>query len=84
MKYRVYCYEVWGNEEDGYEVNNVFGTDMIVDIGLDDTKEAILAKLGVKESEFDDYGMDWDGASFIWFNYRDVPAGELRPEDTED
>lgn len=25
-RYRLYTYDVWGNEEEGYEVNNVFST----------------------------------------------------------
>lgn len=32
MKYRINELDVWGNDEDGYEINDVFKTDYIIDL----------------------------------------------------
>ena len=31
MKYRINELDVWGNDEDGYEINDIFKTDIIID-----------------------------------------------------
>lgn len=50
MDYALYTYDVWGNDEDGYEVNNVFGTDDVAHIteDLDDNDITLtLIKQGI-------------------------------------
>ena len=41
MKYQLYSYDVWGNKKDGYQVNNVFKTDMIIEVKTDSDEELI-------------------------------------------
>jgi hypothetical protein len=46
--WRLYTYDVWGNEEDGFEVNDVFRTDTAVDVESEEdeknTESAILSE----------------------------------------
>lgn len=52
--YRLYTYDVWGNDNDGYEVNDVYRQSDTVEIDFRDwTDEQILAALK-------DAGI-WDG-----------------------
>lgn len=43
--HKVIGYDVWGNDEDGYEVNDVYTTNYIIDIEAYDTDETIVSKL---------------------------------------
>ena len=45
MKMQLVEYDVWGNAEEGFEVNNVFRTDAYYEIGDEDTKEDVVHKL---------------------------------------
>jgi hypothetical protein len=64
MEYKVYTYDLWGNERDGFEVNDVYGTDLIAEINEDMTDKQIIQELkGIgllkktcKDSEFHIYG----------------------------
>ena len=44
-KYKVYTYDVWGNSEDGYDVNDRFSSSFSVLVSPDDTEKDILDKL---------------------------------------
>ena len=43
--YTVISYELWGNPEEGFQVNDMHRTDIKVDIDLDDTDEQIIERL---------------------------------------
>ena len=81
-------YDVWGNEKDGYEVNNVFPFERDVVIqkevyeNLDNEKELIrfIKRLfGLKKNlRFDNFEFDGDFDCIIFINYNGYPIGELR------
>lgn len=44
MEFSIYELDVWGNSEDGYEVNDVIATDTIIDVDdIDNNNEIIDA-----------------------------------------
>ena len=45
MKFEIIQYDVWGNPQDGFEVNNSFSTGIFIDINENDTDKTILKKL---------------------------------------
>lgn len=45
MLYRVYTYDVWGNEKDGWDVNDVYQTSDYVDIPDSPTDAQIITAL---------------------------------------
>jgi hypothetical protein len=45
MKFRVYALDVWGNSEDGYEVNNCIATDNIIELSDDWTPKDIAEQI---------------------------------------
>lgn len=80
-RYREYGYDVWGNNKDGYEVNDVFKRDIVE---IDDQKDLIkemrkqgLIKKGVRSKSI---GIDGEpGYTFyITDNRNGCPAFELR------
>ena len=84
QKYRLYTYDVQGNEEDGYDVNDVFKTSEIYDIdpGWDNKtlikrlKSQGLIKKGIRSSSIEIGGDD----VIITFDYKGKPEFELREE----
>lgn len=65
--YRVVWFDVWGNEKDGFEVNNRYVTDDIVYISDDATRKEILQALynmriintcDMQKLSVDDYSYD--------------------------
>jgi len=45
MKYQVYTYDVWGNKTDGFFVNDVFKTDLVLELpDRDDLKDNEIIK----------------------------------------
>ena len=79
MKYRLYRYDLWGNEEDGYAVNDVFETDTVLKINSGASSRSIIRKIKKKYSRFSDY--DVTGEDIIYVNYMDNPCCEMRRED---
>ena len=91
MKYRLYTYELLGNEENGYEVNDIFASEIAIDIGPDDYDETIIKKARAamtvqqrkrryRSKDFRIEGRD-TAECFIWIIYKGVPFCELRPEE---
>jgi hypothetical protein len=86
--YRVYTYDVWGNADNGYDVNDVYRSGETVEIP-DDTSSrdipgilhaaGILSDEGLETVEVDDAYMD---ATTIYLCRKDdgMPVCELRPE----
>ena len=76
-KYEIIAYEVWGNEEEGYEVNSAIKTGIV--IYTDTSKASICKKL-----ELDDpYKIDVDATNegVIYVDYEGKPYCELREID---
>lgn len=45
MEFRVYALDVWGNSEDGYEVNDCIATDNIIELSDDWTPKDIAEQI---------------------------------------
>lgn len=83
MKYEYISYDVWGNESDGYEVNQAFTTGQFVDIPADATDKDILISLirqdFIKDSIcFDAVQIDGEPEYSLYFEYNGKPEFELR------
>lgn len=52
MKMQLIEYETWGNAEDGYDVNDVYKTDIFYDIGASDNDEDIIWKFKNEKKKF--------------------------------
>ena len=75
-KYEIFYYDVWGNEEEGYSVNDVIPTGII--IYTDTSKSSLCKKLGLD----DPYKIDVDyNEGVIYIDYDGKPYCELRKKD---
>ena len=84
MKYEYISYDVWGNESDGYEVNQSFTTGEYVDIDPDSTDKELLVSLirqdFIKDSiSFDAVTITGEREYSLYFDYNGKPEFELRP-----
>lgn len=86
-RYRLYNYDVWGNEHDGFEVNDVYRTSTIVDIPDDANDETIIrilkAEGAIKRNiRFKSIEIDGELEYSLYFTYRPTgrPEFELRRE----
>ena len=90
MKYNLYIYDLQGNDEDGFVVNNVYLNTS--NIELDDcdleTDDTLLAALKTQDLvsnsvDIDKLNFDWqedsNGNFTIYIDYDGNPACELRP-----
>jgi hypothetical protein len=86
--YRLYLLDVWGNENDGYDVNDKFKTDFKVTVGNDFCDAELIESLKNiyfdpsidpfdKDIEVNDIGDD----SVLYIDYKGKPQIELRLED---
>jgi hypothetical protein len=84
--YRYYSYDVWGNERDGYEVNDVFRTPdtyEIPDEGGDDAVFNALKKQGFMRPRVLRRLFELAPGSdenVLYLEYKGRPEGELRRE----
>lgn len=84
MLYQWVTYDVLGNAQDGYEVNDVYPTDTTIELASEDDDEAILSGLiaagalipNVKRSDVDIDGND--GLLYLNEASDGYPLGELR------
>jgi len=88
MKMRAYAYDVWGNENEGYWVNDRYNTGEVYDVDLGLKDKDLIASLkrqgcitkGIHAKsvtiEGDEYG--------LYFEYKGRPDFELVPEDIDD
>lgn len=75
-KYEIFDYDVWGNEEEGYDVNDVIPTGII--IYTDTSKSSLCKKLGLD----DPYKIDvLFSEDVIYIDYDGEPYCELRKKD---
>ena len=75
-KYEFFDYDVWGNEEEGYSVNDVIPTGII--IYTDASKASICENLGVYAQDKIDVYYNED---VIYIDYDGKPYCELRKKD---
>ena len=54
MRYRLYTYDLWGNARDGYDVNDVYRTGVVIELPDDASDYLINRRLGER-------GITWDG-----------------------
>jgi uncharacterized Zn ribbon protein len=82
--YRLYTYDVWGNEKDGYEVNDVFKSSELYSFDeklsyenlIKELKKQGLIKKGLHVKSIEIGGDDLT----ITFDYKGKPEFELRQE----
>lgn len=86
-KYKLYLYDVWGNNKDGYEVNNVHAALITLDGTIFNTENVIIS---IKETD-SDYsinrkikcrGVQWEHLGtdeYYGYQKNGKPFGELRP-----
>lgn len=83
--YRLISYDVWGNEKDGYEVNQAFYTDERYTLESDWTNEQVikaLRKQGCLKKYIRTRCIEIDGDDkTMYFNYKGRPEFELRMEE---
>ena len=74
IKYEIFDYELWGNEEEGYTVNDVVPTGIF--IFTDTSKSSLCKKLGLD----DPYKIDVDATNgdVLYVYYEGKPYYELR------
>lgn len=86
-QYKVISYDVWGNEDDGFEVNNAFYTPYTVEITDRDNDQAIVRKLidvgycseeALRELELDPH-IDHSHTIYLVERKNCKPFCELRP-----
>ena len=77
MKYQGYTYDVWGNEEDGYEVNNVSYTGEDFDIPEDATDAEIVRCINGLNITVDP-GIGDEETLYLISTIDGKPIGELR------
>ena len=75
-KYEIFDYDVWGNEEEGYDVNDVIPTGVF--IFTDTSKSSICKKLGLDDPYKIDVLFSEDS---IYIDYDGKPYCELRKKD---
>lgn len=90
--WRLYELDVWGNDEDGYDVNDVFRTGFTVDFEDDISDgdlitlladEGLIKKTMTSRTHREDIEIDGDEFT-IYFNYKGRPEFELRKEEDEE
>ena len=75
-KYEIFDYDVWGNDEEGYSVNDVIPTGIV--IYTDTSKSSICKKLGLD----DPYKLDvYYSEDVIYIDYDGNPYCEIRKID---
>lgn len=82
--YRLYAYDVWGNSEDGFNVNDTFRTTETVELSLSDDENQILKALvaGDVIEAREDFEIDASNEEtiFLTSTVDGMPVGELRIE----
>jgi hypothetical protein len=83
--YRLYTYDVWGNEKDGYEVNDCFKTSEVYEIDNDLSDKDLIKSLktqGLIKKGIHAKSITIDGEPdyTFYFEYKGRPEFELRLE----
>ena len=89
MKYRLYTYDLWGNEEDGYEVNDVFRQNTVFELAQvhmvisDEKFIRYLRRKGLAVKKYarnKDFTTNMSSEDIIYVDYKGYPLFELRME----
>ena len=94
MDYKVLGYDVWGNEEDGYEVNDLYPTPFSISVTenmRDDTIVTRLVEVGfldkkaLEPKELKDFVIEGEHGYYLYLyqEYNRYPVCELRPVEEE-
>jgi hypothetical protein len=90
MNYRLITYDVWGNNEDGFYVNNKFKTETMIDVSSDASDEKIIGILKEKgiltdKANKNNIQIDGESDSVLFFedSERGMPLFELVNETIE-
>jgi hypothetical protein len=80
--YKLYTYDLWGNDKDGYTINDYYAQE-IYEISEDLTDDQIFKMIGIKHQsrrhvEIDDAISDHDYALYIIRKKDNKPICELR------
>jgi hypothetical protein len=82
VNYKVYSYDLLGNDEDGYEVNDVSYSGITIDVEENDSDAVVLQKLkdvGYIKNHVGSITGDGEFGDILYFDYEGYPAFELRP-----
>ena len=85
MKKQLCSYDIWGNEKDGYQVNNVFAEDIYIEVTdktsdkdiIQQAKKKGFLNKHIKDSSFDIEGED-DFTLYVTYTPKCMPIFELR------
>jgi hypothetical protein len=83
MRYQLYTYDVWGNEKDGYEVNNIFSTNAIYELDENMTDKEIVKALkdqGLIKKGIHTSSIEIDGEMDYTLYFDDVKGGHCKPD----
>jgi len=80
--YRLYTYDLWGNSEDGFEVNDIMSTGLTYDIPDEATDAEILAIVFEGDKESFEVNGNYCCSDTIYIDSVEegAPAYELRKE----
>lgn len=81
-QYRVFTYDLWGNDEDGYEVNDVYRQSQTLTIAEEatdsDIKTLLLRECFTAGSDIEKITIN--GEETLYIEYDGKPVAELRKE----
>ncbi len=88
MQFKVWEYDVWGNEEDGYSVNNRFETDITLCVSEDATDEDIIKALKTtgflkKGLHYDKFAIEGENDYTLYIDHEGCPVCELQRIEVE-
>ena len=80
--FRLYTYDVWGNAKDGFDVNDVWRTDTLIEVDEDTSDRAINRRLNARGIEWS-MAESYETGTTIWGYSKKYgnPICELRSED---
>lgn len=79
----VHFLDVWGNAEEGYDVNDVYPSQGLLEVGENEELIACLVKQDYIVAGFDESKMDIDyHENYIYIAYDGKPEMELRRVET--
>ena len=85
MRYVIFENDVWGNERDGFEVNDTATTGLFIKVAVTDTDKQIiqaLKKVGILKSgcRFKSFKITGEPDSDLYISYRGRPILTLRTD----
>ena len=82
-QYKFYTYDIWGNKYDGFEVNDVFSQDLIVEMQEDWSEIQVFCALKAHglfyQLHFKSFEIDWSDENVIYITDIRQSAGGYKP-----